>query len=50
VAIMGGLFIATGLTLLFLPALYAAWFKIPRREDLFIEKGTGDVRTTAQPA
>ena len=28
VAIMGGLFIATLLTLLFLPALYAAWFRI----------------------
>jgi len=28
VAIMGGLLIATVLTLLFLPALYAAWFKI----------------------
>ncbi len=50
VAIMGGLFIATGLTLLFLPALYAAWFKIPRREDLFIEEGTRHVRTTTQPA
>ncbi len=30
VAIMGGLFIATLLTLLFLPALYAAWFRIPK--------------------
>ncbi|MBI2314200.1 MAG: efflux RND transporter permease subunit [Betaproteobacteria bacterium] len=28
VAIMGGLFVATILTLLFLPALYAAWFRI----------------------
>jgi multidrug efflux pump len=28
VAIMGGLFVATMLTLLFLPALYAAWFRI----------------------
>ncbi|MEP7154905.1 MAG: efflux RND transporter permease subunit [Betaproteobacteria bacterium] len=28
VAIMGGLFVATLLTLLFLPALYAAWFRI----------------------
>ena len=32
VAIMGGLIIATGLTLLFLPALYATWFKV-RRSD-----------------
>ncbi|MDB5961558.1 MAG: multidrug transporter AcrB [Massilia sp.] len=30
VAIMGGLVVATALTLLFLPALYAAWFKVPR--------------------
>jgi multidrug efflux pump len=29
VAIMGGLIVATALTLLFLPALYAAWFKVP---------------------
>ncbi len=29
VAIMGGLIIATALTLLFLPALYAAWFRVP---------------------
>ncbi|MBW8366771.1 MAG: efflux RND transporter permease subunit [Arenimonas sp.] len=30
VAIMGGLIVATALTLLFLPALYAAWFRVPR--------------------
>jgi multidrug efflux pump subunit AcrB len=30
VAIMGGLLIATVLTLLFLPALYAAWFRVRR--------------------
>lgn len=30
VAIMGGLTVATLLTLLFLPALYAAWFKVRR--------------------
>ncbi|WP_157314321.1 efflux RND transporter permease subunit [Chitinibacter sp. GC72] len=28
IAIMGGLFVATVLTLLFLPALYAAWFRL----------------------
>ena len=28
VAIMGGLAVATLLTLLFLPALYAAWFRV----------------------
>ncbi|MGN6261023.1 MAG: efflux RND transporter permease subunit [Ralstonia sp.] len=31
-AIMGGLIIATVLTLLFLPALYAAWFRVKRPE------------------
>jgi multidrug efflux pump subunit AcrB len=33
-AITGGLFVATLLTLLFLPALYVAWFRVkePRRE------------------
>lgn len=29
VSIMGGLIVATALTILFLPALYAAWFRIP---------------------
>jgi multidrug efflux pump len=32
VAIMGGLFVATALTLLFLPALYAAWFRVRRAQ------------------
>ncbi len=30
VAIMGGLIVATALTLLALPAMYAAWFRVPR--------------------
>ena len=34
VAIMGGLFVATALTLLFLPALYAAWFRVRRPEPV----------------
>ena len=33
VAIMGGLLVATALTLLFLPALYAAWFRVHRQAD-----------------
>lgn len=33
VAIMGGLIVATGLTLLFLPALYAAWFRVKKPES-----------------
>ena len=32
VAIMGGLIVATALTLLFLPALYAAWFRVKENE------------------
>src|SRR5206468_8619385 len=34
VAIMGGLVVATGLTLLFLPALYAAWFSVRRPAEM----------------
>jgi multidrug efflux pump len=30
IAMMGGLFVATVLTLIFLPALYAAWYRVPR--------------------
>jgi multidrug efflux pump len=30
IAMMGGLFVATILTLIFLPALYAAWYRVPR--------------------
>ncbi len=33
VAIMGGLIVATALTLLALPAMYAAWFRVPRPGD-----------------
>ncbi|MBO0127085.1 efflux RND transporter permease subunit [Agrobacterium tumefaciens] len=32
-AMMGGIVIGTALTLLFLPALYVAWFRIPREDD-----------------
>jgi multidrug efflux pump len=41
VAIMGGLIVATALTLLFLPALYAAWFRVPRP--------TGHARSISSP-
>jgi multidrug efflux pump len=34
VAIMGGLIVATLLTLFFLPALYAAWFKVKKTTQL----------------
>ncbi|WP_445116934.1 efflux RND transporter permease subunit [Acinetobacter sp. WZC-1] len=33
VAIMGGLIVATLLTLFFLPALYAGWFKVKKKPD-----------------
>ena len=32
IALMGGLLVATALTLIFLPALYAAWFRVKRAE------------------
>ncbi len=35
VAIMGGLVVATALTLLFLPALYAAWFKVTKPAEAY---------------
>ena len=41
VAIMGGLFIGTLLTLLFLPALYAAWFRVKPLEDGKLQHGGG---------
>ena len=34
VAIMGGLIAATVLTLFFLPAVYAAWFKVKKEERI----------------
>ncbi|MBE9610591.1 efflux RND transporter permease subunit [Chitinilyticum piscinae] len=43
VAIMGGLLVATVLTLLFLPALYAAWFRIrPDTPAALRKNGTDD--------
>jgi multidrug efflux pump subunit AcrB len=39
VAIMGGLIVATLLTLLFLPALYAAWFRVKRPTALQAKNG-----------
>ncbi|MGQ0698693.1 MAG: efflux RND transporter permease subunit [Panacagrimonas sp.] len=48
VAIMGGLIAATILTLLFLPALYAAWFKVPRSTDQEAPR-TQSTSTTSGP-
>ncbi|MBY3032553.1 efflux RND transporter permease subunit [Rhizobium leguminosarum] len=36
-AMMGGIVVGTALTLLFLPALYVAWFRIPRDERVQAE-------------
>ena len=44
VAMMGGLVIATALTLIFLPALYAAWFRVRRQAS----PGADD-RTSSPP-
>ncbi len=41
VAIMGGLFVGTLLTLLFLPALYAAWFRVTPIADNKLHIGRG---------
>lgn len=43
VALMGGLLVATALTLLFLPALYAAWFRIRRPGTAVAETPANDV-------
>jgi hypothetical protein len=48
VAIMGGLIVATVLTLLALPAMYAAWFRV-RREGVpvAVPPPVGGVRAVA---
>jgi Cu/Ag efflux pump CusA len=38
-ALMGGITVATILTLFYLPALYAAWFKVKRDEALIGNTG-----------
>ena len=42
IAIMGGLTVATLLTIFFLPALYAAWFKVERQMDQGKDHVPGD--------
>ncbi|CAN7380300.1 efflux RND transporter permease subunit [Rhizobacter sp. LjRoot28] len=46
VAIMGGLIVATALTLLSLPAMYAAWFRVKRPEDEVRASADGPVPAT----
>jgi hypothetical protein len=40
-AIMGGLAVATGLTLIFLPSLYVMWFRVQEVNGSAAEKSTG---------
>lgn len=42
IAIMGGLTVATLLTIFFVPALYAAWFKVGRQTVADTEQARGD--------
>ncbi len=46
-SIMGGLIVATVLTLFFLPALYAAWFRVRPAEP--VPKGKAQVWQLASP-
>ena len=50
VALMGGLLVATALTLLFLPALYAAWFRVKRPADkpVMVEAPAGPLALAAE--
>ena len=42
IAIMGGLTVATVLTIFFVPALYAAWFRVARQGDTGAARAPGD--------
>jgi multidrug efflux pump subunit AcrB len=46
ISIMGGLVVATALTLVFVPALYAAWFRV-RRDSLAQDPADAAVVTSA---
>jgi multidrug efflux pump len=45
ISIMGGLVVATALTLVFVPALYAAWFRVRRDSPV----SRDDIARQAQP-
>lgn len=47
ISIMGGLTVATVLTLFFVPALYAAWFKIQRDEPLPPSSASNEAANTS---
>jgi multidrug efflux pump subunit AcrB len=42
IAIMGGLTVATLLTIFFVPALYAAWFKVVRQQGPAPDRAAGE--------
>ncbi|VVO31306.1 efflux RND transporter permease subunit [Pseudomonas fluorescens] len=48
IAIMGGLTVATLLTIFFVPALYAAWFKVGRQTAADTQQGRGDVALASE--
>jgi multidrug efflux pump subunit AcrB len=50
VAIMGGLIVATALTLLALPAMYAAWFRVRRPRDEAAQPGIPPGHAETAPA
>jgi Cu/Ag efflux pump CusA len=43
ISIMGGLVVATALTLVFVPALYAAWFRVRRSRPSPQVQGPGEL-------
>jgi multidrug efflux pump subunit AcrB len=47
IAIMGGLTVATLLTIFFVPALYAAWFKVRRQPAGGADSAAGTVALAA---
>jgi Cu/Ag efflux pump CusA len=50
-AVMGGLVVATLLTLVFLPALYVAWFRVQPSESAVQPSGSlGRLKHDEQPA
>jgi multidrug efflux pump subunit AcrB len=49
ISIMGGLVVATALTLVFVPALYAAWFRV-RRDSPAQASAAAPLAATAAPA
>jgi multidrug efflux pump subunit AcrB len=48
IAMMGGLIVATMLSIFFVPALYAAWFRIARKADPAMEGVAGDPALASQ--